>query len=158
MVAPFMPKPAKVGRPWRWPMRLVFDGIQYVLRTRYAWAHLPHDFPPHGTVLRWLLQLSRSGAFEAMARVLVALDRMLAGRGTLPTAAVMDAQGARLGLVGVEGQSGYDLARRVNRRERHALVGTDGRLLGAYVSPAPPMGRRTQLCLRRALPQAGPRP
>lgn len=51
-------------------MRLVFDAIQYVLRTGCAWAHLPHDFPPHGTVLRWFLRLSRSGAFEAIVRVL----------------------------------------------------------------------------------------
>lgn len=136
VVAPFMPKPAKTGRPWAWPVRLVFDGIQYVLRTGCAWAHLPHDFPPHETVLRWFLRLSRSGTFEAMMRVLAALDRALAGRDPLPTAAVMDAQAARSGSVGVAGQRGYDPARRVTGRKRHALVDTDGRLLGACVSPA----------------------
>ena len=38
VVAPFMPKPAKVGRPWARPLRLVFDGVLYVLRTGCAWA------------------------------------------------------------------------------------------------------------------------
>ncbi len=70
MVAPFMPKPAKVERTWRWPMRLVFGGIQYGLCTGGTWAHLPHGLPPHETILRWLLRLTHSGAFEAMMRVL----------------------------------------------------------------------------------------
>ena len=30
-MAAFMPKPGKVGRPWVRPMRLVFDGMLYVL-------------------------------------------------------------------------------------------------------------------------------
>ena len=47
----------------------------------------------------------------------------------------MDAQAARSGTVGVAGQRGYDPARRVVGRKRHALVDTDGRLLAACVSP-----------------------
>ena len=70
VVAPFMPAPAKVGRPRRWPMRLVMDGVLYVLRAGCAWAHLPHEFPPPGTVHRWFLRLCRSGVFERMMRVL----------------------------------------------------------------------------------------
>ena len=52
LVAPFLPAPAKTGRPRLWPMRLVLDGILYVLRTGGAWAHLPREFPPSGTVHR----------------------------------------------------------------------------------------------------------
>jgi len=48
----------------------------------------------------------------------------------------MDAQAARSGTVGVAGPRGYDPARRAVGRKRHALVDTDGRLLGAVVSPA----------------------
>ncbi len=113
VVSPFMPKPAKTGRPWRWPMRLVFDGIQYVLRTGCAWEHLPREFPPASTMHRWFLRLSRAGAFDKMMQVLAALDRARAGRdlsrfplcgnGGLPTAAAMDAQAARSGTVGVAG-------------------------------------------------------
>lgn len=136
VVSPFMPKPAKTGRPWRWPMRLVFDGIQYVLRTGCAWEHLPHEFPPFSTVHRWFLRLARAGAFDKVTQVLAALDRARAGRNPFPTAAVMDAQAARSGSVGVAGPRGYDPARRVVGRKRHALFDTDGRLLGAMVSPA----------------------
>lgn len=138
MVAPLMPKPATTGRPWARLIRLVLDGIQYVLRTRCAWAHLPHEFLPHQTVLRWFLRLSRSDTFEAIARVLAALDRALAGQDPPLMVAVIDAQAARSGSVGVAGQRGYDPALRVTGRKRHALVGTDGRLHLARVPARQP--------------------
>lgn len=56
-----------------------------------------------------------------------------------PTAAVVDAQTVRSGAVGFvaghSGTPGCDPARRVVGRKRHALVGTDGRLLAAITSP-----------------------
>lgn len=156
VAAPFMPQPAKAGRPWAWPMRLVFDGVLYVLRTGCAWAHLPHEFPPPGTVHRWFMRLSRSGAFDKMMQILAALDRACAGRGPLPTAAVTDAQAARSGTVGVAGPRGYDPARRVVGRKRHALVDTDGRLLGATVSPASLHDSHAGIALLRASREAWP--
>lgn len=69
-------------------------------------------------------------------RVLAALDRMHAGRDPRQTAAIMDAQAARSGTVGVAGQRGYDPAWRVVERKRHALLDTDRRLLAACISPA----------------------
>jgi len=102
-----------------------------MLRTGFAWAHLPHK-----TMHRWFLRLSRSGAFEAMMRVLAGLDRTHAGRDPRPTAAIVDAQVTRSGTVGVAGQRGYNPAWRVVGRKRHALLDTDRRLLAACVSPA----------------------
>ena len=136
LVAPFMPAPAKTGRPRLWPMRLVLDGVLYILRTGCAWEHLPREFPPQGTVHRWFLRLARAGTFERMAHVLVIADRERSGREASPTAAVVDAQAARAGSVGVAGSRGFDAARRVVGRKRHALVDADGRLLVAAVSPA----------------------
>ena len=95
LVAPFLPAPAKTGRPRLWPMRLVLDGILYVLRTGGAWAHLPREFPPSGTVHRWFLRLARSGALARLARSVAGLDRVCVGRPALPTACVLDAQTAR---------------------------------------------------------------
>jgi transposase len=114
----------------------LLDGVLYVLRTGCAWRHLPLDFPPWQTVLRWFLRLARCGVFERMAHALAVADRERAGRGASPTAAVVDAQAARSGGVGVAGRRGYDAAKRVVGRKRHALVDTDGRLLLAAVSPA----------------------
>lgn len=30
VIAPFMPAPSKVGRPRKWPMREIWDAIQYI--------------------------------------------------------------------------------------------------------------------------------
>ena len=136
LVAPFLPAHAATGRPWSWPMRRVIDGILYVLRTGCAWTHLPRDFPPPGTVHRWFLRLSRSGTFERLAHALTMADRERAGHDASPTAAVLDAQSARSGGVGVQGIRGYDAGKRVTGRKRHALVDADGRLLLAAISPA----------------------
>ncbi|TXN60079.1 transposase, partial [Methylobacterium sp. WL6] len=40
VLAPLLPAPSSTGRPWRRPLRAVFDGILYVLRTGCAWRHL----------------------------------------------------------------------------------------------------------------------
>jgi transposase len=136
LVAPLLPEPARTGRPRRWPLRIIMDAILYVLRTGCAWRHLPREFPPWNTVLRWFLRLSRAGTFERLAHALTLADRERAGREASPTAAVLDAQAARSGGVGVAGKRGFDPARRVVGRKRHALTDTDGRLLMAGVSPA----------------------
>lgn len=136
IVVPFLPAPATTGRPRRWPMRAILDAILYVLRTGGAWRHLPREFPPSPTVHRWFLALARSGAFERLAYRLTTADRERAGREASPTAAVVDAQAARPGGVGVAGRRGFDPARRVVGRKRHALTDTDGRLLMAAISPA----------------------
>ena len=154
LVAPLLPAPSRTGRPWRWPLRTILDAILDVLRTGCAlgrlrlppcgtddrlcrsWRHLPREFPPWGTILRWFLRLSRAGTFEHLAHALAMRDRKRTGREASPTSAVLDAQAARSGGVGVSGRRGYDPARRVVGRKRHALTDTDGRLLVAAVSPA----------------------
>jgi transposase len=114
----------------------LLDGALYVLRPGCAWQHLPHDSSPWQTVLRWFLRLARGGAFERLAHALTMADRERVGRGASQSAAVVDARAVRSGGVGVAGRRGYDAARRVVGRKRHALVDTDGRLLLAAVSPA----------------------
>jgi putative transposase len=132
----FLPGPAGGGRPRRWSMHALLDGVLYVLWTGCAWRHRPLDFPPWQTTLRWFLRLARSGAFERMAHALTLADRERAGRDASPTTAAVDAQAVRSGGTGVAGRRGYDAAKRVVGRKRHALVDTDGRLLLAAVSPA----------------------
>ena len=136
LVAPMLPTPAATGRPWRWSMREVLDAILYVLRTGCAWRHLPQDFPPWSTVHRWFLRLARAGVFERLTHALAMADRERSGREASPTGAVVDAQAARSGGVGVRGRRGYDPARRVVGRKRHLLTAPPGRLQLAAVSPA----------------------
>lgn len=136
LVAPVLPLPSRKGRPRLWPLRLLVDGILYVLRTGTAWRHLPREFPPWASVHRWFLRLAHTGTFERLCHRLVMADRERAGREASPTAAIVDAQAARSGGVGVAGKRGFDPNRRVVGRKRHMLTDTDGRLLLAAVSPA----------------------
>src|SRR3954464_540698 len=84
VVEPLLPGIAATGRPWRWPLRSLLDGILYVLRTGCAWRHLPLDFPPWGTLHRWFLRLSGSGVFERLAHALTMADRERVGRDASP--------------------------------------------------------------------------
>jgi transposase len=136
LVASFMPAAAEAGRSRRGPLRAVMDAILYVLRTGAAWRHLPREFPPWPTAHRWFLRLARTGTFERMAHAWVMADRERAGRDASPSAALLDAQAARSGGVGVAGERGFDPAHLVVGRKRHLLTDTDGRLLAAAVSPA----------------------
>lgn len=31
LIVPLLPEPSGIGRPWRWPLRAILDGIQYVM-------------------------------------------------------------------------------------------------------------------------------
>jgi transposase len=43
---PLLPQASTVGRPRKWSLREILDGIFYVLRGGIAWRAMPHDLPP----------------------------------------------------------------------------------------------------------------
>ena len=47
---PHLPSPRSRGRPWRWQMREILDGIFYIIRPGAQWRQLPHEYPPWQTV------------------------------------------------------------------------------------------------------------
>ena len=134
IIAPFMPAPAKTGRPRQWPMREIMNAIFYVLRGGIAWRLLPKDFPPMTTVYGWFLRFRREGLFQTINHHLVMADRERAGRQASPSAAVIDSQSVK--TVEAGGPTGYDAGKKIKGRKRHAMVDTDGRALVLQTHPA----------------------
>src|SRR5215218_8869878 len=127
LLEPLLPPPCDQGRPRSWPMREVVNAIFYVMRSGCPWRLLPSDFPPWRTVYRWFAAWRDEGLFERVNHVLVMADRACSGREASPTAAVIDSQSVKTSESG--GPRGYDAAKKVTGRKRHALVDTDGRAL-----------------------------
>jgi len=134
VIAPFMPPPAKTGRPREWTMREIMNAIFYVLRAGCAWRMLPKDFPPMTTVYGWFLRFRREDLFKTINHYLVMRDRERVGREASPSAAVIDSQSVKTAEAG--GPRGYDAGKKINGRKRHAMVDTDGRALVVHAHPA----------------------
>ena len=134
LLEPLLPPPRDHGRPRAWPLREVVNAIFYVMRSGCPWRLLPSDFPPWRTVYRWFAAWRDAGLFERVNHALVMADREGAGRQASPTAAVIDSQSIKTTESG--GPRGYDAAKKVLGRKRHALVDTDGRALVIVPHPA----------------------
>jgi putative transposase len=47
ILKPPLPPEKPGGRPRKYQLREVLNGIQYVLRSGCAWRLMPHDLPPY---------------------------------------------------------------------------------------------------------------
>jgi transposase len=134
-VAPYLSLLPEDAPQREWPLREVFNGLRWIVRTGAPWRLMPHDLPPwwivHQQAMRWI----KAGAFAAMVDDLRVLLRVAAGRTAHPSAAILDSRtlqstpesGAR---------AGYDGAKRRKGSKVHLAVDTLGQLLALHVTPA----------------------
>lgn len=117
------------------PLREVFNGLRWIVRTGAQWRLMPHDLPPWQVVYQQSQRWIKAGVFESLVYDLRAVLRIAEGRKESPTAAIIDSRtlqstpesGAR---------AGYDGAKRRKGSKVHLAVDTLGHLLALCVTAA----------------------
>jgi transposase len=113
-------------------MRVLFNAIQYVVKTGCTWRFLPHDFPPWSAVYQQARRWLAAGVFEQIAHDLRIILRIFSDKEHQPSAVIFDARtmqstpesGAR---------AGYDGHKKKNGCKVHIAVDTLGNLLALHV-------------------------
>jgi transposase len=134
LIEPLLPVPQGSGRPRRYSLREIMNGIRYVLRYGIPWDAMPKDLPPSSICYDYWRMLSDGGHMQRINHELVMRDREKAGREASPTLVIVDAQTIKCDAP--HGERGYDAAKKINGRKRHIAVDSDGRLLAVQITSA----------------------
>lgn len=134
-VAPYLTLMTEEAPQRRYPLREVFNGLRWIVRTGAPWRMMPHDLPPWPVVYQQTQRWLRAGVFEQMIHDLRALLRLAKGREPEPTAVILD--GRTLQSTPESGhRAGYDGYKRRKGSKVHLAVDTLGHLLALKVTPA----------------------
>jgi transposase len=117
------------------PLREVFNGLRWVVRTGAEWRLMPHDLPPWHAVYQQAQRWLRAGVFEAIVGDLRRLLREIEERAPEPRAVVLDSRTLQSSPES-GGRAGYDGHKRRRGSKVHLAVDTLGHLLALLVTPA----------------------
>ena len=95
ILGPLLPTEKPGGRPRKYPIREVLNGIQYVLRGGCAWRLMPHDLPHWQTAYQYFRAWRQDGTWLRVHDQLRARVRTQMGRPPQPSAAIIDAQSVK---------------------------------------------------------------
>jgi len=135
LVAPYLTLMIEDAPQREYPLREVFNGLRWMVRSGATWRMMPNDLPPWNVVYQQMQRWIKAQVFEAIANDLRAVLRIAEGRNEQPTAAIFDSRtlqstpesGAR---------AGYDGAKRRKGNKVHLAVDTLGHLLALHVTSA----------------------
>lgn len=135
LVAPYLTLLPEDAGQREHPLREVFNGLRYVVKTGAPWRWMPNDLPPWAAVYQQAQRWLAAGCFEALAEDLRSILRLAAGRKAQPSAAILDSRSLRSSPESGE-RAGYDGAKRKKGSKLHLAVDTLGHLLALHVTPA----------------------
>jgi transposase len=117
------------------PLREVFNGLRYIVRSGEAWRMMPHDLPPWYAVYQQSQRWLAAGVFEAMVDDLRTLLRLADGRQAQPSAVIID--GRTMQSSPESGpRAGFDGHKKRRGSKVHMVVDTLGLLLTLRVTAA----------------------
>jgi transposase len=148
-VAPYLTLMTEDAPQRKYPLREVFNGLRYIVKTGGQWRWMPHDLPPWPTVYQQTQRWLEAGSFEAIVHDLRALLRLAEGRRAEPTAVVFDSQTLQ-STPESGGHGGYDGYKRRKGSKVHIAVDTLGHLLALVATAADAQDRAqvAELCRR----------
>jgi transposase len=119
------------------PLREVFNGLRYIIKTGAQWRQMPHDLPPWPAVYQQAQRWMASGCLDVLIDDLRAVLREAVGRSAEPSAVIIDARTLRSSPEsGSPARAGYDGHKRKKGSKLHIAVDTLGNLLALRVTPA----------------------
>jgi transposase len=135
LVAPYLTLMTEDAPQREYPLREVFNGPRWIVRTGAQWRWMPHDLPPWYVVYQQSRRWTKAGVFEALVHDLRAVLRIAEGRKENPTAAIFDSRTLQ-STPESGGRAGYDGAKRRKGNKVHLAVDTLGHLLALCVTAA----------------------
>jgi transposase len=135
LVAPYLTLMTEAAPQRDFPLREVFNGLRWIVRSGSSWRLMPHDLPPWSVVYQQSQRWIKAGVFESLVHDLRAVLRIADGRKESPTAAIIDSKTLQ-STPESGGRAGYDGAKRRKGSKVHLAVDTLGHLLALCVTPA----------------------
>jgi transposase len=135
LMAPYLSLMTEAAPQREFPLREVFNGLRWIIKTGAPWRYMPSDLPPWNVVYQQSRRWIKAGVFEEVVGDLRTILRVVEGRKQRPSAAILDSRtiqstpesGAR---------AGYDGAKRRKGSKVHLAVDTMGHLLALKVTAA----------------------
>jgi transposase len=135
LVAPYLTLMTEDAPQRDFPLREVFNGLRWIVRSGSPWRMMPHDLPPWYVVYQQTQRWIKAKVFESLVYDLRAVLRITEGRKEQPTAAIFDSRTMQ-STVESGSRAGYDGAKRRKGNKVHAAVDTLGHLLALCVTAA----------------------
>ena len=134
LIAPLLPAAKPGGRPRKYDLREVANGLLYVNREGCSWRAMPHDLPHWKTCYNFFRAFEADGTWDRVVTALRVAVRTKLGRDPTPSGVRVDSQSAKTAHGGAE--VGVDGGKMVRGRKRHVVTDTLGLLLVVLVTAA----------------------